>query len=232
MDISTCSYDFLPGTDLYFYQHPDMFHVNTDTALLGHFMEIRKKDVVMDIGTNNGALLLYAMRKTPKQLIGVEVNKEACELAVYNLNELHHANATILCENILQLSHESVSCIVCNPPYFQVSDEKQINHNDHLARARHETQLHLEALLKKISSLLHDKGRLYMIHRGDRLIDLCVLCRKYQLEIKKLQIVYDENKSEARSILFEAMKQGKPHCHILEPIIIKRDEPIIKATWD
>ena len=52
MDISNYTYDFLPGTDIYYYQHPQMFHVNTDTALLGNFMTIRKKDVVMDIGCN------------------------------------------------------------------------------------------------------------------------------------------------------------------------------------
>ena len=63
MDLSQCHLDYLPNTDIYYYQHPDMFHTNTDTALLGEFADIRKKDVVLDIGTNNGALLLYAMRK-------------------------------------------------------------------------------------------------------------------------------------------------------------------------
>lgn len=222
MDISSYSYDFLPGTNIYYYQHPDMFHVNTDTALLGQFMHIRKKDTVMDIGTNNGALLLYAMRQIPQRLIGVEINQEACALAQYNLNILHHANAEIHCADILQFTHEPVSCIVCNPPYFQVGDEKQLNRNDHLARARHETHLSLEALLKKIGTLLQDKGRLYMIHRGDRLIDLCVLCRSCQMEIKTIQIVYDANKHEARSVLIEAMKQGKAHCRILTPITIQR----------
>ena len=100
MDITQCSYDYLSGTDIYYYQHPDMFHVNTDTSLLGQFMEIRKKDVVMDIGTNNGALLLYAMQHKPKQLIGVEITAQACELAAYNLNELHQAQAKIICADI------------------------------------------------------------------------------------------------------------------------------------
>lgn len=222
MDITQCSYDYLSGTDIYYYQHPDMFHVNTDTSLLGQFMEIRKKDVVMDIGTNNGALLLYAMQHKPKQLIGVEINAQACELAAYNLNELHQAQAKIICADILQLRHECVSCIVCNPPYFKVSNEKQVNQREHMARARHEKQLPLEALIAKISSLLQDKGRLYMVHRADRLIDLCVLCRKHQMEVKKIQLVYDEAKQEARSVLLEVMKQGQPHCRILKPMIIRR----------
>lgn len=222
MDLSQCHLDYLPNTDIYYYQHPDMFHTNTDTALLGEFADIRKKDVVLDIGTNNGALLLYAMRKKPQQLIGVDINEEACELADYNLNHYHHAQAKIIACDILAFSHRPVSCIVCNPPYFKVSNEKQVNQREHMARARHEKQLLLEALIAKISSLLQDKGRLYMVHRADRLIDLCVLCRKHQMEVKKIQLVYDEAKQEARSVLLEVMKQGQPHCRILKPMIIRR----------
>jgi len=47
------------------------------------------------------------------------------------------------------------SCIVCNPPYFKVSDEKQLNHREPIANARHEAKLTLDALLKKASELLN-----------------------------------------------------------------------------
>lgn len=222
MNLDQCSYDYLPGTDIYLYQHPDMFHVNTDTALLGQFMEVRKSDRVMDIGTNNGALLLYAMSKQAKEYIGVEINPEACVLARYNCNELHQMNALFYNEDVLTLHHDPVSCIICNPPYFQRHDQNPVNLNQHLSLARHETHLTLEALIAKISTLLTDRGRLYMIHRSERLIDLALLCRMHQMEIKKLQFVYDETKAEATSVLIEAMKQGKAHCRILPPQIIHR----------
>lgn len=222
MNLDSCTYDYLPGSDIYLYQHPDMFHVNTDTALLGRFMEVRRQDVVMDIGTNNGALLLYAMQKSPKAYIGVEINPEACELARYNCNELHHLSATFYAQDIMSLRHDPVSCIVCNPPYFERHEANPVNRNEHLSRARHEMNFTLEALIAKISTLLHDRGRLYMIHRSERLIDLALYCRSHHMEIKKLQFVYDEAKNEAHSVLLEAMKQGKAHCRIKEPIIIHR----------
>ncbi len=222
MNLDSCTYDYLPGTDIYFYQHPDMFHVNTDTMLLGQFMDVRHKDVVMDIGTNNGALLLYAMAKKPKAYIGVEIDSKACELARYNCNELHQLSATFYHEDILTLRHDPVSCIVCNPPYFKRHVANPVNRNEHLSRARHEMYLTLEDLIPKISSLLQERGRLYMIHRSERLIDLALLCRANHMEIKKLQFVYDESKTEANSVLIEAMKQGKAHCRILPPKIIHR----------
>lgn len=222
MDLSQCHLDYLPNTDIYYYQHPDMFHTNTDTALLGQFADIRKKDIVLDIGTNNGALLLYAMRKNPQHLIGVDINEEACELADYNLNHYHHAQAEIIACDILAFSHRPVSCIICNPPYFKVSDERQLNRNEYLSNARHEAKLTLAALLKKASELLVDKGRLYMIQRSDRLIDIALGCRENHMEVKKIQLVYDEAKSDAQSVLIEAMKSGRAGCRILPIHTTKR----------
>lgn len=214
--------DYLPGTTIYFYQHKAMFRSNTDTALLGKFMEVRKKDTVLDIGTNNGALLLYANLHQPKALIGVELQKEACALARYNLAYHHIDNATIIEGNILDITLPPVSCIVCNPPYFKVEDPQKTNQNEQIAKARHETQLDLAALIQKVKVLLEDRGRIYMVHRADRFIDIACMMREAGLEIKKAQFVYDEAKEDARSVLIEAMKSGRPHCRIIMPHIITR----------
>ena len=57
-----------------------------------------------------------------------------------------------------------------------------------------------------------------MVHRSDRLIDIVTTLRTYRLETRSIQFVYDENKKEAISVLIEAIKDGKPNCHILKPI--------------
>ena len=112
------TFDYLPGTQIYLYQHKKMFRTNTDTALLGHFMKVRKKDTVLDIGTNNGALLLYANIHEPKQLIGVDIQHDACELARYNMEYHSIHNVTIVEGDVLTMDLPRVSCVVCNPPYF------------------------------------------------------------------------------------------------------------------
>ena len=51
--------DYLPNhKEIKVYQDDTMFRINTDTMVLGEFLEIYKEDTVLDIGTNNGALLL------------------------------------------------------------------------------------------------------------------------------------------------------------------------------
>lgn len=60
--------DFIEGhEDLKIYQDTDMFLINTDTTVLGEFVEVYKNDTVLDMGTNTGALLLYASRFNPKK---------------------------------------------------------------------------------------------------------------------------------------------------------------------
>lgn len=58
MDKNKLTYDYIAGTDIHVWQHKNMFRINSDTAQLAHFMKINKGDRVLDIGTNNAALLL------------------------------------------------------------------------------------------------------------------------------------------------------------------------------
>lgn len=216
------TYDYLPGTDIYLYQHKDMFRNNTDTALLGNFMKIRKRDRVLDIGTNNAALLLYASQYHPASLTGVEINEQACIIARKNM-EHHNLLADIQQADILACKLPSFTCIVCNPPYFKIEDSGEVNVNEHVRNARHETKLDLTTLLPRVAQLLEDRGRFYMVHRADRFIDIACLMRSSHMEIKTVQFVYDEAKDEARSVLIEAMRNGKANCKILSPHIIKRE---------
>lgn len=217
------TYDYLPETDIYLYQHKHMFRNNTDTALLGQFMKIRKKDRVLDIGTNNGALLLYASRFHPAFMMGIDINEKACQIAAYNMKHHHLEQVEIRHGNILDVKLPSFSCIVCNPPYFKVKDRENVNENADLSKARHEMDLDLSSLLQKCKEILQDKGRLYMVHRADRFIDIACMMREHRLEIKTVQFVYDEAKEDARSVLIEAMKNGMPNCRIWQPKVIKRE---------
>lgn len=208
------TFDYLPGTDIYLYQRKDMFRMNTDTALLGHFMKVKENDVVLDIGTNNAALLLYASQSTKGKLIGVDVQAEACEMARKNLDYHHLTNSEIIHASIEAVKIEPVDVIVCNPPYFRVNQNFQLNESEYKRIARHECYLTLDVLCASASRLLKEKGRFYLVHRSDRLVDLCVELRKHRLEIKSIQMVRDEQNETAHGVLIEAVKDGSAHCTV------------------
>ena len=62
------------------------------------------------------------------------------------------------------------------------------------------------------------RGKLYIIHRTDRMIELINLLTKYKLGIKRLQIIYPNKHSNGSMIIIEAKKNCKHDVKILSPI--------------
>ena len=75
-------------------QHEDMYHFNTDTCLLGEFIKINKNNKVLDVGTNNGALLVYIINKGGIAT-GLDINEKALEIASLTLKE-NNFNASLI----------------------------------------------------------------------------------------------------------------------------------------
>ena len=212
------SFDYLPDTNIYLKQRKDMFRVNTDTHLLGNFMLVKKNESVLDIGTNNGALLLYASRYTD-DLSGVDILKEAIELAAFNM-EYNGLNAKLYHMPIQDFNVVIYDVIVCNPPYFHTAKNGNKNENHFLMAARHDHYLPLDELFKAYKRLLKDNGRIYMVHRASYCMIINHYCNQYGFKITRMKIVYDENKDEAVSVLLE-IRRGD-----IDIVKLERDEII------
>lgn len=217
----TYTYDYVHGTTTYLHQRKDMFRMNTDTSLLANFMQIRKKERVLDIGTNNGALLAVAATKHPAHLYGVEIQEEACVLAAHNLKECG-IPFTIIHGDASKMKLPAVDVVVCNPPYFKVTKNANLNESLYLRIARHECYLPFPLLCEKASQALQEKGRFYLVHRADRSGELMKELLLHRFSVRTLQYVYDPSKPEAVSVLIEALKDGGHHTHVLAPITLSR----------
>ncbi|MBQ2471802.1 MAG: methyltransferase, partial [Acholeplasmatales bacterium] len=118
--------DYLPNhPEIELYQDDEMLRINTDTMVLGEFLNIYRNDTVLDMGTNQGALLLYANMFHPKKLIGLESNQRGCDLAIKNMELNHIDNAKIICGNIITYTSDPVDVIICNPPYFKTEEDNK-----------------------------------------------------------------------------------------------------------
>ena len=214
--------DFLPNhEDIKIIQYDSMFRINTDTACLGEFLEVYKEDVVLDIGTNNGALLMYASFFKPKKLIGIDINEEALALAKENLNSLGLTNYELIKADANNYVDEEVDVIICNPPYFKTRKE-DLSKNQYLALAKHEDNLKLDSLIKTICKNLKLNGTLFMLFQTTRLDEIFSEFEKNKLNIKQLKFVYDTNKEYSNVVLIKAVKCGSSGLNVSKPIIIKR----------
>lgn len=183
-------------------QHEDMYHFNSDTCLLGEFIKINENDQVLDVGTNNGALLVYIIKKGGIAT-GIEINKEALEVAKLTLKE-NNINATLINHDFTTWKYDSkFDVIVCNPPYFNTKDDKKKNVNKNILIARHEDFLPLDLLCNSLVKHLKNNGKVFMVHRPNRFNDIKNEMNKNGLYIDKYQHVYDKNTNKLRSLLLE-----------------------------
>ena len=214
--------DYLPNhPEIKLYQDDEMLRINTDTMVLGEFLNIYRNDTVLDMGTNQGALLLYANIFHPKKLIGLELNKRGCDLALKNMELNHIDNAEIICGNIITYTNEPVDVIICNPPYFKTEEDNK-GSNKYKAVAKHEGELTLKNLIASIERNLKDNGTLYFLFLTSRLDEVMMELRAKHLIPKIVQMVFDKDKEYSNVFLVKAVKNGKVGLVVKKPIIIKR----------
>ena len=209
--------DFLRYINYPIIQDEKMFKVNSDTVALGMFLDGLKNKTVLDLGTNNGALLLYAHYKKANKLIGIEIFKEALELAKENIKN-YTSNFDLLNVRIQDLDIDRVDVIVCNPPFF---DSTNLRKNIYYRTAMFEENLPMEDMFKAFKKCLKDNGEVYFIYDAFRFLDIYNFCLKYKFKIMKMSFVYDDNKEYASRVLLK-LKFGKmTKLRVLKPFIIK-----------
>ena len=213
---------YLPNhQDIKVYSGEGMIGINTDTTLLGEFIEVYKNDTVLDMGTNTGALLLYASLYHPKKLIGIDINTEALEYAKKNMEENHITNYELINEDIINYKNEEVDVIICNPPYFKTKEDNKSN-IESLNLAKHESSLNLENLIPSIRRNLKNNGTLFMLFQTSRMQELFNELSKNKFRIKEIKMCYDENKEYSNVFMVKAVKGGSYGLISRKPVVIKR----------
>lgn len=213
--------------DLYDYgykivQKSDYFKFSLDSMLLANFVNINMADSkLLDFCTGNCPIPII-LSNSIKNIVAFEVQKEIYELGdesltLNNINNVKLINDDI--KNIGNYYEEGYfDIITCNPPYFKVIDSSRINDNNVKAIARHEILIKLEDIVSLAYKFLRDKGKLYIVYRPDRLMELLKLFDKYRFGVKKLQCCYNNSESLSSMILIEAMKNGQDDLKILAPL--------------
>lgn len=227
MDKEVINY-LLAYNDLKIIQRKDMFNFSLDTVLLANFCTITK-DVkkIVDFGTNNAAIPLILSRRTNKPIIGVEIQKEAVELAKKNitLNNLDD-QIEIVHSDIKEFVNDSikVGLVVCNPPFFKVDEASNLNDNEFLTIARHEIKINLEEIIKSAAKILDNRGKFAMVHRPQRMIEILNLMQKYDIEPKRIKFVYPKYNKESHILLVEGIYKGKKGLKIEPPLYAHNDD--------
>ena len=207
-------------------QNTEGFCFGIDSVLLSDFAKNIKKDsLVLDLGTGTGIIPILLCGKTNlKKVIGVEIQEEVYNMAKKSikLNNLEN-KFEIINENILNLEkiykENTFDVITTNPPYKKI-DTGILNENKKKIVSRHEITASLEDFLKVSKRLLKDKGKFYMVHRPERLVDIIYNMRKYKIEPKIIRFVFSNKNKEPKLVLIKGIKNARPFLKIEKNLYI------------
>lgn len=205
-----------------------MFNFSLDTVLLANFCTITK-DIkkIVDFGTNNAAIPLILSTRTDKKILGIEIQSEAVDLAKKNviLNKLENQIEIIHADiNEYVKDASKVGLVVCNPPFFKVNEESNLNENEFLSIARHEIKIDLEGIIRSAARILDNRGKFAMVHRPDRMIEILNLMQKYDIEPKRIRFVYPKRERESHILLIEGIYKGRKGLKIEPPLYAHNED--------
>ena len=101
---------------------------------------------------------------------------------------------------------DSYDVVTVNPPYFKAPEGHEVNPDPKKAIARHELLINLEQIIEVASGLLKMKGKMFMVHRPERLAEICYYCMRHDLSIKLVQPFVSHRDEDANLIIVEAVK--------------------------
>ncbi|GEM04688.1 methyltransferase [Halolactibacillus miurensis] len=211
-------------------QSPSVFSYSIDAVLLAHFSSLpKKRGKILDLCSGNGVVPLLMSRYTTRPIDGIEIQTKLHDMAMRSirLNDkqdqimMHLGDLKDLPDHY---KNDKFDLVTVNPPYFDTASDAHHNLNEHLTIARHEVTTSLETVIETASKLTKSGGKMTMVHRPDRLVDIFLLMRQYKLEPKRMQLVYPKRDKEANIVLIEAMRDGKKALKTLPPFYVFNDE--------
>lgn len=220
--------DQLFSQDVQIIQSKKVFSFSLDAVLLANFAEKIKGGygTTVDLCAGNGAVGLFFSKEVKGKIIEVEIQEKLADMAkrsvkLNNLTDKMEVLNIDLKDTLDYVRRGSVEIVLCNPPYFLTNENSTKNPNEHLAIARHEITTDLDAVCHMSAQLLKNNGKLFMVHRPDRLVDILATLQKRHLAAKRIQFVHPKEGKEANMVLIEAIKDGHSGgTRILEPIVV------------
>jgi len=217
-------FDDLQLDGLKLIQHRDGYKFSTDSVLLANFGKAKASDKYLDLCSGSGVVaILFSWKNKIKNSFILEIQPRLADMARRSINA-NNLNIKVINDDLKNalnyFDYESFDIITVNPPYN--TEIQQVNESE-ISIATHELKTSLKDIVFISSKLLKFGGKLFMVHRADRLADIIYELKKCKIEPKRLQIVYPKASKEPNLVLIEAKKGAKAGLKIQSPLILNEE---------
>ena len=199
-----------------------------DAVLLCAFSKIENGDNVLDMCSGNGVIpILLKGRTGGRHFTGLEIQTEIADMAERSvkMNRLEK-KIEIVRGDIKEASRifgaASFDVVTTNPPYMNDAHGLK-NPTEVKAISRHEVLCTLDDVVREGAKVLKPGGRMYMVHRPHRLIEILGTMTRYKLEPKRMKMVHPFQDKEANMVLIEAVRGGGAWMKVEAPIIVYKE---------
>ncbi|WP_155986071.1 tRNA1(Val) (adenine(37)-N6)-methyltransferase [Paenibacillus gorillae] len=216
--------DLMTETGLKIIQSREVFSFSLDAVLLSKFATVPKRGRIIDLCSGNGVIPMLLTTRTKASIDAVEIQPRLADMARRSvaMNKLDEQIKIIeadLRQYMKEAGNGVYDAVTVNPPYMAVKAGDS-NENEHYSIARHEVHCTLEDVVHASARLVRSGGKVAMVHRPSRFIDIMETMRKYRLEPKRVQFIHPNAKGEANMVLIEAIRDGRPELRVLPPVMV------------
>ena len=198
------------------------FPLSTDSMILADFVKLPKNAAVLDLGSGCGTLgLMLCARNKTCTVTGMELDEAAHNAALQNIarNSLESRLFSI-CADLRDMPPGIRDFHVCisNPPYFTGGAAHSRNPG-----ARQENSCTPKDLFTAASKVLRWGGDFFLVHKPERLAELCFEASTAGLEPKRLRLLRHRPDSPISLILLSCRRGGKPGLQLDELCLYNHD---------
>lgn len=212
--------DYIPKTNIKMLHVDKSYTFGVDSIILLDFAKMKKNKNLIDIGSGSGILSLGANEYyNLKKVYAIEIQKEKANLLKENLNINNIYNVEIVNKDLnnVDLGSNLIDYIITNPPYYKITDNIR-NKNEEFLISRQEKYLKLENIFDFANKTLKDRGKLFMIHKPERMLE--IFNKSGNLKPKRIRFVQSTYNKKPQFILIEFVKNANDGIKIEDPLII------------
>ncbi|MDD7463723.1 MAG: methyltransferase [Anaerococcus sp.] len=216
-------YDYIPKTNIKMIHVDKSYSFGIDSILLANFAKMKKNTSLIDIGAGSGILSLASMAYYDlDKIYSIEIQEEKARLLEENLALNSISNIEVINKDLnkCEFKENYIDYIITNPPYYK-KDHNIANKDYEFLVSRQEIAMTLEDIFDFSAKVLKDKGKLYMIHKPERLVDLIKLTSS--LKLKRVKFVQSHIKSKPVFILCEFVKNAREGLKFEDTLVIYED---------
>lgn len=187
------------------------FPLSTDSMVLADFVRLGRNATVLDLGSGCGTLgLLLCSKDEGCHITGIELDEAAHKAALENIHRNHlTARLESICADLRAvptlIPPGSFTACVSNPPYFSGGPASAA-----FPTARREDLCSLDDLFHSASWAVKYGGDFFLVHKPERLAQICATAARYQMEAKRLCLVRHKAADPVNLILVQCRKGAKP----------------------